>query len=161
MGEVCPACSQEIKQAHKEHISKHKLTMIQMAAKHVMSTGVNDFKKRDVPGMKENSAYGNFQKLRYHGLIANVKVNGVKFRDRWLITRNSWSFLRGDIKLHKYVIVKNNHIEAWSEEKIHVKDVYYGSEVIHTTFEYFDSDGKMVGVRPYNGSLIPQQKTLL
>lgn len=143
---ICDHCGQEIKQSYKEKLSKHKLTMLQTVARHVIQTGVNDFNLRNLNDSTTN--YINFQKLRYHGLVHHVKENGVKKRGHWLITRNGWAFLRGEIELPKFVLIKNNTIQSRSPETIHVKDVYRGSEVIETTFEYFDDDGKPVGVRP-------------
>lgn len=150
---VCHSCGQPIKEAHKEVLNKQKLTMLQAAARLVIETGVNDFKKRDVGNFASSpTAYNNFQKLRYHGLITQVKVKGVKHRDRWLITRNAWAFLRGELELPKWVMVRNNHIDEnfpRCQETIGVKDVYRGSDVITTTFEYFDHDtGEQIGFKP-------------
>jgi len=145
--EVCNHCGQKIKQAYKETLSKHKLTMLQTVARHVIATGVNDY---DLKNMVHNhNDYTNFQKLRFHGLVHHVKDGaGNKVRGHWLITRNGWSFLRGTIELPKFVLVRENAIVERSPELVHVKDVYRGSEVINTTFEYFDDAGNMVGVRP-------------
>lgn len=150
---VCHSCGQPIKETHKETLSKQKLTMLQTAARLVMETGVNDFRKRDVGDFASSpTAYNNFQKLRYHGLITQVKKDGVKHRDRWLITRNAWAFLRGEIELPKWVMVRNNHIDEnfpRCQDLIGVKDVYRGAEEIVTTFEYFDHDtGEQIGFKP-------------
>lgn len=150
---TCHSCGQPIKEAHKETLSKQKLTMLQAAARLVIATNKNDFKKRDVGDFANDpTAYNNFQKLRYHGLITQVKKDGVKYRERWLITRNAWAFLRGEMELPKWVMVRNNHIDEnfpRCQELISVKDVYRGSEAIVTTFEYFDHDtGAQIGFRP-------------
>lgn len=166
---TCPTCGQHVKPAHKEVMSKQKLTMLQTAARHVIATGVNDFKKRDVGDFANSpTAYNNFQKLRYHGLITQVKKDGVKYRERWLITRNAWAFLRGDIDMAKWVMVRNNHIDTnfpRADERISVQDVYRGSEAIITTFEYFDHDtGAQIGFKPLlakPGATPPEQATLL
>jgi len=151
--QTCHSCGQPIKAAHKEILSKQKLTMLQTAARHVIATGVNDFKKRDVGDFANSpTAYNNFQKLRYHGLITQVKKDGVKYRERWLITRNAWAFLRGELEMPKWVMIRNNHIDEnfpRCQELIGVKDVYRGSEAIVTTFEYFDHDtGAQIGFKP-------------
>lgn len=145
--EICNHCGQPIKQAYKEKLTKHKLSMLQTAAKHIIETGVNDYDMRALmPGYNN---YNNFQKLRYHGLVHWVKDSkGNKVRGHWLITRNGWAFLRGDIELPKYVLVKNNAIQSRAPDTFHVTEVYRGSEVIETTFEYFDDNGRPVGVRP-------------
>ncbi len=149
--EICEHCGQTIQQAHKESMDKTRLLMLKAAADHVIQTGKNDFRKRDL-GLEElgQSAYGNFGRIRYHGLITPIvdKNTGKRIKGRWLITRNGWGFLRGDRTIPKYVLVKNNSIQSYSTEQISVKDVYYGSETIQTTFEYFDDDGNPVGVRP-------------
>jgi hypothetical protein len=50
--------------------------------------------------------------------------------------------------LPTFVLVKDNHIKKRSEQLINVKDVYRGSEIIETSFEYFDEAGNPVGIRP-------------
>lgn len=146
--EVCHACGQPIKQAYKEVLTKHKLTMLQEAARHIIETGVNDF-CLDYRHMENYNNFNNFQKLRYHGLVHHVRDrSGNKVRGHWLITRNGWAFLRGEIELPKWVTVRNNSIVERCPETIHVKYVYHGSEVIQTTWEYFDEAGNPVGVRP-------------
>lgn len=153
MSQTCHSCGQTIQETHREHLNKSKLTMLQAAAKLVIETNRNDFKKKDVGDFAGNpSHYNNFQKLRYHGLITQVKVNGERVRDRWLITRNAWSFLRGEIELPKYVDVRNNRIVERATTTIGVKDVYRGADIMATTFEYFDHEtGEPIGIRPFSG----------
>lgn len=146
MGKRCESCGSVIKLTHKETLNKMKLKMLKIAARHVIETKVNDFSLKELDDNVSN--YANWQKLRYHGLVHYVTKNGSRQRGRWLITRNGWAFLRGEISLPKYVLVKNNHIESRSDRLITVREVYYGAEEIQTTFEYFDDDGKPVGFRP-------------
>jgi hypothetical protein len=150
MSDICPACGQVKQQAHKESMDKMKLLLLKAAAQHVIDTKVNDFKKKDL-NLQDiaQSAYGNFGKLRYHGLITPVRENGQRIKGRWLVTRNGWAFLRGELKISKFVLVRNNSIIDHSPVLISVRDVYYGSEEIQTTFEYFDHEtGAMIGWRP-------------
>ena len=140
--------------------------MLKAAAKEVIETNKNDFRKRDIADIQNsNTAYNNFQKLRYHGLIAHVTDSGVKQRDRWLITRNAWAFLRGEIELPKWVMIRNNHIdESFNrcDDTIGVKGVYRGSDAITTTFEYFDHDtGAQIGFRPVLPPKPAEQQTLI
>lgn len=139
--------------AHKESIDKRKLNMLKAAAQWVTDNNKNDFKKKDLDLPRfGQSAYGNFGALRYHALIAKVRNRDTKkpIKGRWLVTRQGWAFLRGDLKMPKFVLVKDNHIvpNSHSKQTIGVRDVYYGSEAITTHFEYFDEDGVPVGVRP-------------
>jgi len=159
----CDHCGQKIQQTHKEMLTKHKLTILKVAAQHVMSTGVNDFRMRDMGDFTTSpSDYNNFSKLRFHGLITPVKdkLSDRKIKGRWLITRNGWAFLRGELDIPKYVMVRNNSVQSRSDARISVRDVFYGSEVIQTTFEYFDDAGKPVGVRPLLPSANNKQLSL-
>lgn len=144
---VCHACGQKIKEAHKEQINKHKLTMLQTVATHVTRTGINNFGLAEIFD-KDTNSYNNFQKLRYHGLVHHVKENGIPVPGRWLVTRNGWRFLRGDLELSKYVMILDNTIVEHSPDTIDVKSVYRGSEYIATIFEYFDDEGRPTAVRP-------------
>lgn len=150
MNKVCESCGQKVQEAHKEEFSVMKLLLLRRAASHVMDTMTNDFRVREFAKPEEFKRFHNFQKLRYHGLITPVKdkQTGQRIKGRWLITRNGWAFLRGELAIPKYVLVKNNSIQSRSDTTVRVGDVYYGSEAIQTTFEYFDDDGNPVGYRP-------------
>lgn len=148
---ICESCGQRIREMRKESLTKMKLKMLRAAADHVIATGKNDFMTRDFTSDEEYKLYSNFQHLRYHGLIAHVKVNGKKVRKHWLITRNGWAFLRGDIQLPKYIMVRNDSTQSRSDRLVSLGDVWYGADYIQTTFEYFDHEtGKPIGWRPTN-----------
>jgi hypothetical protein len=152
---TCPNCGQKVREAHKETLNKHKLSILQIAASYVVNTNVNDFSLDDLSGNTNN--YNNWQKLRYHGLIHHVRNSrGLVKRGHWLITRNGWAFLRGELDLPKWVLVRDNTIVDRSGRLINVKDVYRGSEAIITTFEYFDESGQAIGYKP----VMPQERQL-
>jgi hypothetical protein len=151
--------------SHKETLNKMKAEILKTAGQLVINTNRNQFKKRDVPGLADNpTRYNNFQKLRYHGLIAQARRNGVKLRDEWVITRNGWAFLRGELSLPKYVTVLDNHLVEGGKSKHLVKmlDVLKGGMYLETQFEYFDDEGRPVGIRPMyrNNNLNPMQRGL-
>lgn len=158
--EVCKECHQIVKQAHKETLNKSLLEGLQRAAKSIVASGVNDFDIHEI--VDDYNLYNNFQKLRYFGLVHHVtdKRSKARIRGHWLITRNGWAFLRGDLNICKWVKIRNNHIIERSPETLSVKDVYRGSEYVVTTFEYFDDDGNMVGIRPMAAPTPPQNGTL-
>lgn len=143
----CETCHQKIREAHKENLNKNLLTGLQMAARLVVANGSNDI---DINEFADNTnIYNNFQKLRYFGLIHHYRnTKGMKVRGHWLITRNGWAFLRGEKDVHKWVKVKNNAIVEYSPNFVDVRSVYYGSDIITTTFEYFDDNNRPVGFRP-------------
>lgn len=152
---LCSECGEVhvVQLAHKESIDKRKLSMLKAAATWVIDNNLNDFKKKDLDLSRfGQSAYGNFGALRYHALIAKVRDRNTKkpIKGRWLVTRQGWAFLRGELKISKFVLVKDNHIvpNSHSQQTIGVRDVYYGSEAITTHFEYFDEDNKPVAIRP-------------
>lgn len=154
---VCESCGQRIQQTRKESLSKMKLSMLRAAADHVIRTGKNDFMTRDFTSDEEYKLYSNFQHLRYHGLIAHVRLNGQKVRKHWLITRNGWAFLRGDIQLPKYILVRNDKTQSRSDVLVSLGDVWHGADYIQTTFEYFDHEtGEPIGFRPRAPQTSPQ-----
>jgi hypothetical protein len=149
MNDRCTHCGQRIRLQRKEMLNTAKVRMLKRAAEHVMSTMKNDFMTKDFTDDNEYKLYSNFQHLRYHGLIAHVKVNGQKVRKHWLITKNGWAFLRGDIDLPKYVLVKDDHTQSRADKKVYLKDLLHGEPYVQTSFEYFDDDGNPVGIRPH------------
>jgi hypothetical protein len=133
---------------HKEFMTKHKLTMLKTAAQHVID---NHNPVIDIGIFRDTIRdYNNWQKLRYHGLIWHYTGAGVTKRGKWIITTNGWRFLRGQLQLSKYVLIRGNHIVEHSPDTIGVKDVYRGAEEITTIFEYYDDNGNYVGARPVN-----------
>lgn len=135
--------------AHKEVLNKMKVVMLRRAADHVIKTMDNKFMVREISRPEEYSMFHNFQKLRYHGLIAPIRdENGKKLKGQWLITRNGWAFVRGEIELSKFVLVANNHIRERSEKKVSLREVNAQVLEIQTRFEYFDVNNKPIGLRP-------------
>lgn len=121
---------------HKETLNKHKLNLLKQGAEEVITKGENIV---DIGIFRNNiNSYNNWQKLRYHGLIAHVVKNGVKQRGLWVITRNGWKFLRNELQLPKYVLINNNEIVERSPETIEAKDLYRLEEIVQTSFEYYE-----------------------
>lgn len=121
---------------HKETLNRHKLNLLQQGADEVNRTGNNIV---DIKLFADNiNSYNNWQKLRYHGLIAHVTENGIKQRGKWLITNNGWAFLRGDISLPKFIMIGENHIVEKSNEQLDARDLYRESEIVESTFEYYE-----------------------
>jgi len=57
--------------------------------------------------------YSNFQKLRFHGLIAKSGVAGY-----WVITKKGGKFLRGETRTAVSVVTFRNKIDSYSKEKV-------------------------------------------
>lgn len=146
--EFCEGCGQRLPQARKESLSKIKAEILMSAGELVASTMTNRFKLKDVAACTEPSHYNNFQKLRYHGLIAKLKIDGQIVRNEWVITRNGFRFLRGRIGLPKHVLIKQNHVVERSDVLLTLTDVWRGAPYLESSFEYFDDDNNPVGLRP-------------
>lgn len=157
----CGSCGQRIQETRKETLSKMKLKMLRSAADRVIATGVNDFMVKDISQPEEYKLYSNFHHLRFHGIIAKVKKDGRVVPRHWLVTRNGWAFLRGEIELPKYVMVRNNAIQSRADQLVRLADVWFGADYLQTTFEYFDHEtGKPIGWRPVTGRTTPQMSML-
>jgi len=148
-----------VKPIHKEVLNKKKVEMLKIAATHVIETMRNDFPLNELLG--NTSFYNNFQKLRYHGLVHHVTVNGTRKRGHWLITRNGWAFLRGELDLPAYVLVQGNRVFSRSDRRVFLKDVWAGSGNMATSFEYFDEYGKPVGFRPVVSPVMRKEQLVL
>lgn len=100
-----------------EILDRYKISILKDAAAHVLATGRNEFSirlfKSDV------GRYSTVCRLRYHGLIHHVlRADGTTKRGHWLITRNGWAFLKGDLPLPVEVVVQDNHIVSRSTRTI-------------------------------------------
>jgi hypothetical protein len=120
MTEYCHYCGASLKKYF------HKLTpgLIFTLAK--IYKKVSD-KKENIVRMQEldlnHSEYGNFQKLRFHALIAKYKINGVWKKGEWLLTKRGAEFLKGQIEIPFRVQTFRNKIVAYDIKKVFLVDV--------------------------------------
>lgn len=83
--------------------------------KHVVATRTNSVHlQRDLE--LDKNQYANTQKLRYFGLIAQVKDSP----GSWLITRRGGLFLHGKTKVNRRLLIFRNHIKERSDETIDI-----------------------------------------
>lgn len=146
---VCSHCLQVIKDAHKENVTQLKARMLRSCADYVLDSGNKNFKKRQISEHGgTHTEYANFQKLRYHGLIAHATVNGKRLRDVWTVTRRGWAFLYGREKIAKYVVTRDNRVIDHSQDLISLSDVWRDMPELETNFEYISESGESLGTRP-------------
>jgi len=70
------------------------------------------------------SEYNNFQKLRFHGLIAHCKnEDGSRDSGYWLITKRGNDFLRGLLAIPSRVRTFRNHVVDHESRLVYIKDV--------------------------------------
>lgn len=65
----------------------------------------------------------NWTKLRFHGLVAKYRENGVVKRGYWLLTRRGNEFFKGTIKIPKRVQTFRNKITCHDEEYVNITNV--------------------------------------
>ena len=125
MGEHCEHCGAAITKYW------HKLTPVLVDAliiahKAVVANDENHIDKGDL--QLSHSQYGNFQKLRFHGLIAKWKEAdeaGIKAwrRGHWLITKRGAAFLRGEEDVPYKVQTFRNRVVDHDSRLVNIKDV--------------------------------------
>jgi hypothetical protein len=81
-----------------------------------------------------NTEFGNYQKLRYWGLIAKWKnAEGIHEQGWWLLTHRGALFLRNKISVPKSVFTQDNHIvqrgEIYGEtgliKEVKISDIWH------------------------------------
>jgi hypothetical protein len=63
------------------------------------------------------SEYNNFQKLRFHGLIAHVEDH----IGYWLITKRGGQFLRGELNIPDFVLTFRNRVVSHSDKLVSIR----------------------------------------
>lgn len=166
--EVCNHCGQRIPLVRKEMLNKHKIQMLKRAATYVKqqydngAEDPNNFMVRDFTEPEDFKRFNFFSHLRLHGLVfKQTDAAGNVLRGRWGITRNGWAFLKGNLQLPAYVLIKNNHIESRADQQVDFGQVWRGEDTMQTSFEYFDEDGRPVGIRPSYPINNDQQQRLI
>jgi hypothetical protein len=80
-----------------------------------------------------NSEFGNYQKLRYWGLIVKWEnVEGIHEQGWWILTHRGALFLRNQISIPKAVFTRDNHIVQRGEifedtgliKEVFIKDIW-------------------------------------
>ena len=117
----CPNCGAAMKQ-YWQRLTPGLVGVLVKFRTAVIRKGVNKLHvPRDLDLSK--TEYNNFQKLRYHGLVAKFRVNGIHDQGYWLLTRRGASFLKGDIQIPSKVKTYRNRVIDHAGELVTVKDV--------------------------------------
>jgi hypothetical protein len=116
----CPHCGASM-QAYKHTLSSGLVSSLIKAIQFVHRVNKNEFHlQHDLTSLTKNE-YNNFQKLRFHGLVAKVDSKA----GYWLITKRGGQFLRGEIAVPMHVVTFRNKVIERAEELIHI-DEYRG-----------------------------------
>lgn len=133
----CPHCGANMK------IWKHALSLGLVLTFRKFGLAIKTKRVNDIDLQKEieltKNEYNNFQKLRYFGLVHHVKdQDGNRKAGRWLVTRNGWAFLRGDLQIPEYVRTFRNKIYDKTENHkfIFEFDPMYSQQYFQSTFDF-------------------------
>jgi len=131
MIERCPHCNASMKKFW------HSLTpgLVRVLVKCYVYASEHDNKFRMHDLALDHSEYGNFQKLRFHALIAKNKENRV-----WVITSRGADFLKGEIQIPDKVQTFRNRVVDHSTNLVTVREVmksepYWEKEFDFSLFE--------------------------
>lgn len=143
--ELCPHCGASMK-AYWHRLTPGLVNTLVKIYNRVQVKNENCVSKRELS--LTHSEYGNFQKLRFHGLIARYRPDGRWDRMSWLITRRGGQFLRGEIQVPARVRTFRNKVTGHDEELVDIKKVigtepYWDQKFSFEFVELFD-DGEYV-----------------
>lgn len=75
--------------------------------------------------------YNNFQKLRYHALVAKARTaSGAHESGFWVLTRRGNQFLNGEIAIPEKVQTFRNKITDKSEKRVLISEVLKGEQKV-------------------------------
>lgn len=83
--------------------------------------------------------YNNFQKLRFHALIAKYKENCIHKRGYWLITSRGFDFLFNRISVPKKVQTYRNHVVNHSDTLVYIKDVINSTPYVEKREDFINN----------------------
>lgn len=121
---LCPCCGAKLT-GRWENISKGLSKNLIRFREQVLLKG-----KNKVHLMKDlnltHSEYTNFQKLRFHGLIAHYKNPITKEEETgyWLLTKRGNLFCKNEIAIPKKVLIFRNKIQSKGDKFVNISDIF-------------------------------------
>lgn len=131
--ERCEHCGAALKR-YWHSITPGLVRVLIKCYKYVSSNGENLFKMKDLN--LDHSEYGNFQKLRFHGLIAKHKIDGDIEERVWLITHRGADFLKGLIQIPDKVQTFRNRVVDHNDVLVTVTQVMKDQVYWEQNFDY-------------------------
>jgi hypothetical protein len=131
----CPYCGASLKEYW------HKLTpmlvngLVKMKQK-ILNKNENRIHLQDDLSLSKTE-YNNFQKLRFHGLIAHCKnEDGSRDSGYWLITKRGNDFLYGKIKVPARVKTFRNKVIDHDEKLVSIDEIIHMIPFSEQEFQY-------------------------
>ena len=132
MTDQCPYCHASLKKYWHSITPGLVKTLIKCYV--YASEHDNEFKMRDLN--LDHSEYGNFQKLRFHALIAKRKQDGERVERVWLITGRGADFLKGVMTIPDRVQTFRNRVVEHSPIMVNVRDVMRSEPYWEEKFDF-------------------------
>lgn len=129
MEERCPHCNALMKMYWHRITPGLTKVLAKIYAK-VCEKGENNFRMDELK--LDHSEYGNFQKLRFHALIAKEVDDGELIKGSWLITRRGVNYLKNIESIPVRVQTFRNKVVDHDSELVNL------SEVMRKTDPYFE-----------------------
>ena len=117
----CPCCGASLKK-YWHSLSNGLVGTLAKCYEFVKDNNKNCFKMNELN--LSHSEYGNFDKLRFHALIAKRRVNGEWVNKEWLITNRGAEFLCGRISIPKKVQTFRNKVVDHFPETVNIRQIY-------------------------------------
>ena len=126
---ICPCCGANLT-GRFERVSRGLANSLIKFRKQVVKNKVNKIHLANDLELSKNE-YNNFQKLRYHGLIAHYKCKETKefLTGYWLLTHRGNKFCKNELHVPKKLHIFRNKIVERSEERICLKEVMNDDEM--------------------------------
>lgn len=136
----CPHCGANMK-AFWHKVNSGLIGCLIKAIEYVKTHNKNSFNLNHDLNLS-NVEYNNFQKLRFHGLVAKVDEKP----GHWLITKRGGQFLRGEIVIPLRVQSFRNKVKDHSPQTIHISELKNKFPEFQSQFAY--EYQRPVGVAP-------------
>lgn len=133
MPEKCPTCGAGIS-PRWEKLNSGLVRNLILAIQAVHRKGENRFHYMHDLKLGHTAA-ANFQKLRFHGLIAHADEENIRSGE-WLITKRGGQFLRGEIAVPKEVQIFRNQVIGHGTGLIHIKQLKKLPPEFNPSFAY-------------------------
>lgn len=119
----CPTCGASMV-VHRQRISKGLAKLLIQFKSKVVELDRNEIHLQKDLSLTNNQ-FGNFQKLRYHGLIAKVYDEETKLHKTgyWLLTRKGNQFVKGQISTAQSVFTFRNQLVGKSVYCVFISEV--------------------------------------
>ena len=126
----CPHCSAPM-EGRWERLTPGLVKTLVKFKQAVIYAGQNSLSPNNMPNLS-HSEKANFQKLRFHALVAKVKVEGRHAEGLWLLTHRGSQFLLGNLAVPRRVFVFRNEV------KEHDQDVVTVGQIMRSGIPTFD-----------------------